>query len=64
MTHRHMMMYHNTKFGNKMFVVLEDIILKNIDILTLCCDLDLDCGNPFSSQNTLAHDAASPHQVW
>ena len=58
-----MMMYHNPKFGNKMFVGLEDI-WTNIDILTLYCDLDLDCGNPIFSQNTLAYDAASAHQVW
>ena len=31
-----MMMHHNTKFGNKMFVCLEDIIWTNTDILTFC----------------------------
>ena len=40
-----MMMHHNTKFGNKMLDGLEDIIWTNIDILTLCCDLNLDCSN-------------------
>ena len=39
------MMHHNTKFGDKMFVGLEDIICTNTDILILC-DLDLDCSNP------------------
>ena len=62
-----MMMHHNTKFGNKMFVSLEHIIWTNIDALTLCCDLDLDFSNPFFfsfvlvvffSQNTLAYDVA------
>ena len=37
-----MMMNQKTKFGNKMFVGLEDIIWTNIDILTLCCDRDLE----------------------
>ena len=49
-----MMMYYNTNFGNKMIGSLEDIIWTNIDILTLCCDLDLDCSNPIFSQDTLA----------
>ena len=40
------MMHQNTKFGNKMFVGLEGIIWKNIDILTLCGDLDLHYSNP------------------
>ena len=39
------MMHHNTKFGNKMFGGLEDIIWINMDILTLHCDLDLECSN-------------------
>ena len=42
-----LMLHHNTKFGNKMFVSLEHIIWTNIDALTLCCDLDLDFSNPF-----------------
>ena len=33
-------MDHNTKFGNKMFRGSENIIWINIDILTLCCDLE------------------------
>ena len=39
-------MHHNTKFGNKMFGGLEDIIWTNINILTLGCDLDLEKSNP------------------
>ena len=58
MTLQLIMMHHNTKFGNQIFGGLEDIIWTNIDILTLCCDLDLDCSNPIFSQNTLAYDAA------
>ena len=48
-----MMMHHNTKFGNKMLVSLEDIICTNSDILTLCCDLDLECSNPIFFHRTL-----------
>ena len=39
-------MHHKTKFGNKMFGGLEDIIWANTDILTLHCDLDLECSIP------------------
>ena len=50
MTLQPMMMHHNTEFGSKMFCGLENIIWINIDILTLCCDLDLECNNPFFFQ--------------
>ena len=53
-----MMMNHNTKFGNKMFVSLEDIIWINTDILTLCCDLNLENSNPTFLRDTLAHNDA------
>ena len=59
-----MIMHHNTKFGNKMFLSLEDIILTNTDILSLCCDLDLENNKPIFLHDTLAHDAASPYQIW
>ena len=36
-----MMIHHNTKFGNKMFVGLEDIIWTNIDILAFAVTLIL-----------------------
>ena len=42
-----MMMHHNTKFSNKMFGILEDILWKNIDVLTLLYDLDLEVSTPF-----------------
>ena len=45
-----MMMHQNTKFGNKMFVGLEDIIWTNI--LTLCRDLDLDCSIQFFTEHS------------
>ena len=41
------MMHHNTKFDNKIFGGSVDIIWTNIDILTLYCDLDLECSNFF-----------------
>ena len=48
-----MIMYYQTKFAYKMFVDLESI-WTNIDILALCCDLDLDCSNPiFSTEDWL-----------
>ena len=40
------MMHHNAKFGNKMFGGSEYIIWTNINILTLCCDLDCGSSNP------------------
>ena len=58
-----MMMYHNTKFGNKMFGGLKGIIWTNTDILTLHCDLELERNNPIVSQDTLAYDDVSPDQV-
>ena len=51
------MMHHDTKLGNNVFGGLEDIIWTNIDILTLCYDLDLQHSNPFFSPDTLAYDA-------
>ena len=41
-----MMMHQNTKSGSKILGHLEDIILTNTDILTFCCNLDLECSNP------------------
>ena len=42
-----MMRHHHTKFDNKMLGSLENIIWTNTDILTLHCDLDLECSYPF-----------------
>ena len=58
------MMHHDTKFGNKMFNSLEDIIWINTDILTLCCDPDLENSKPNFPHDILAHDDASQYQVW
>ena len=38
-------MYSNTKFENKMFGGLEDIIWTNMNIVTIHCDLDPECRN-------------------
>ena len=35
-----------------------------INILNLCCDLDLECNNPIFPQHTLAYDAIVSKQVW
>ena len=40
-----MMLHHNTKFRNQMLDGLEHI-WTNTDILTLHCDLDLECSHP------------------
>ena len=45
--------HQNTKFSNKMFGGLEDIIWTNTDILTLDCKLDLECSYPIFFQKTL-----------
>ena len=57
-------MHDNTKFGNKMFGDLEDIIWTNMNILTLCYDRDPECSNLFFSQDTLAYNVKSSDQVW
>ena len=57
MTLRLVMMHHNTKFGEKMFGGLEDIIWTNIDILTLNAVIQL------FSLDTLAYDDVSSDQV-
>ena len=46
------MMHHNAKFGNKMFGGLEDITWINVNVFTLCCDLDPESSNQFCSQET------------
>ena len=58
------MIHHNTKFGNKMLGGLEDIIWTNINILILCCDLDLERSDPIFSQDTLAYNTVQSNQVW
>ena len=57
------MMCHNTKFGNKMFGGLEDIIGTNTDIPTLHYDLDLECINPIFPQDISVYDAVLSYQT-
>ena len=63
MTLQLIMMHQNTEFDNKMFDGLENIWI-NINILTLVCDLDLECNNPIFPQDALAYDNLSTDQVW
>ena len=59
--------HNNTKFGNKMFSGLKDVIRTHAHNLTLHCDLDLESSNPvclFFPQDTPAYDAVLSNQVW
>ena len=58
------MMHHGNAFGSKMCGGLENIIWINIDILTLRCNLDLDCNNPSFPQDAPAHHNLSSDYVW
>ena len=64
MTLQPIMMHHNTEFGSKMFGGLENIICINIDILTLRCNLDLECNNPIFPQDALAYNNLSSDHAW
>ena len=45
--------------------VIEDIEKESyFDHMRPCCDLDLEDSKLFFPHDTLAHDAASPYQVW
>ena len=66
-----MMLHIHTKFENKMFGGLEDIIWTNItiiqtstDILNFHCDHDLKHSNPIFPQNTPAYEFVLSNQVW
>ena len=61
---RLMVKHHNTKFGNKMFGTLEDIIWTVTKILNLRHDLDLESCNPIFQQDSPAYDAVLSNQVW
>ena len=64
MTLQPIMMHYNTEFGSKMCGGLENIIWINIDILTLRCNLDLECNNPIFPQDALAYGNLSSDHVW
>ena len=60
-----MMMYHPIKFDcrkiNISVNIVETVIL---DYTSPHCDLKLEDGEPVLLHDTLAHDVASPYQVW
>ena len=56
-------MHHNTKFGNKMFGGLEDIIWTNINIQTFTVTMTMNAVIQFFSQDTLAYVMMTYHQT-
>ena len=60
-----MMMYEPIKFGCKKISISVDVVETTIsDYISLHCDLDLEDNKPILLHDTLAHDDASPYQVW
>ena len=60
-----MMMYHPIKFGCKKISRLADMVETVIfDQISLHRDPELEDRKPIFSRDTLAHDVASPYQVW
>ena len=59
-----MMMHHNTKFGNRVFGSLEDIIWINWPFWPFFVTLTLNAVIHFSPQDALAYDSLSSDQVW
>ena len=59
------MMYHPIKFGYKKISSSADMVKTVIfDQMSIHCDTELDDSKPIFLHKTLAHDAASPYQVW
>ena len=60
-----MMMYHTIKFGCKKISSSADMVETVIyDKMSLHCDPELEDTKPIFLHDTLAHDVASPYQVW
>ena len=60
-----MMMYQSIKLGFKKISSSIDMVETVIfSLMSLHCDLDLEDNKPIFLQSTLAHDDASPYQVW
>ena len=60
-----MMMYHPIKFGCKKINSSADMVATVIsDYMSPHCDLELEDSKPIFLHDTLAHDDASPYQVW
>ncbi len=60
-----MMMYHPIKFGCKKISSSADMVETVIfDQMSPHCDPELEDSKPIFLHDTLAHDVASPYQVW
>ena len=60
-----MMMYHPVKSGCKKISSSADIVQPVIfDHMSPHCDPELENSTPIFLHDTLAHDIASPYQVW
>ena len=60
-----MLMYHPTKFDCKKISSSADMVETVIsDHMSPHCDPGLEDSKPIFSHDTLAHDDASPYQVW
>ena len=60
-----MMMYHPIKLGCKKISNSADMVeTDNFDQMSPHCDPELEDNKPISLHDTLAHDVASPYQVW
>ena len=60
-----MMMYHPNEFCYKKISSSTDMVETVIsDYMSPHCDLKLEDGEPVLLHDTLAHDVASPYQVW
>ena len=60
-----MVMYHPIKFGCKNISSLADMVETVIsDKMSPRCDPELEDSKPIFLHDNLAHDAASPYQVW
>ena len=59
------MMYHPIKFACKKISSAADMVEAGIlDQMSPHCDPKLDDSKPIFLHDTLAHDVASPYQVW
>ena len=60
-----MMMCHPTKYGCQKIGSSADMVeTVMFDWMSLHCDPDLEDSKPIFLHDTLAHDVASPYQVW
>ena len=64
-TRQLVMMYHPIKFACKKISSAADMVEAGIlDQMSPHCDPKLDDSKPIFLHDTLAHDVASPYQVW